>query len=392
MATFINLNLGNPTPSNYTKKHLIYSIIWLLNIAILVFRADAYILNKFNLNNDLLTATIPFSLIIVNFVILFKQKRYYGLVFTFYPIIQIFWFIPKLILEKGKIYLFLYYLGSILKFFSSFKKSLIQAIFLSFVVILLLTTNNSYFKFIGIIYFSYLFFKILYNYIIGSFKKGDSDKNINSRTTLSKIDLIDSLEKRKEDEKLTPEQNESKKIEMMILWNYFLQYISNNVTGPRGKRAFMVLWFFQYFLYFLLTIIFFTFLNFELFKIAPNNFTTKYPPDLFDFFYYTIKTVGFSGIDSLKPFSQIARSIEICSFCILSIYFLIITASSIFSLKMTEYSKDMEEAVDLCRRQNEKIKEHLQTKYNTDISKAISEVETISTATFKLKMVLERIL
>ncbi len=289
----------------------------------------------------------------------------------------------------------LYYLASVLRKLVDFKRSLIQSTVLILMIIFLSTTDNRYVRILGICCFAYLFFKILYNYIIGSFKRGNDNLKGNGakrESSIGKIDLVESIEKQKDDDKLTPEQNLSKRIERMILWNYFLQYISNNINSYRGKRAFMILWFFQYFLYFFLTISFFAFLNYQLFKIAPNNFTFTYTPNVFDFFYYTFKTVSFSGSDSLKPSSQIARFIEICSFCILSIYFLLITISSMFSLKMAEYSKDMEGAIEVFRRQNEQIKDHLQTKYNTDIQKATAEIETINTATIRLKIILERIL
>lgn len=395
MASFINLSLGEPTPRNYITKHLIYSIIWFLDLAIGLLRLDTLILHKLNIDSSFFAVIVPFLLILINIALFVKQKWYYGLAFIFYPVLLIFWFIPKIILARGKIYLLIYYLESIFRYLANFKKSFLNTTILILVLILLSTIDNTPVRIIGIAYFSFLFFKILYRYAIGSLKRGDISVKKNEEkgaNSFSKIDLVESIEKQKDDEKLTPEQNLSKKIERMILWNYFLEYVSENVNGYRGKRAFMIVWFFQYFLYFTLTITFFTFLNFELFKIAPSNFSITSVPNLFDFFYYTVKNVTFSNVDSLKPTSEIARIIETSSFFILSIYFLIITISSLLSLKMAEYSKDMERAVKLCRLQNEKIEEHLQTKYNTDISKALTEIETISQSTFKLKVILERIL
>ncbi len=178
----------------------------------------------------------------------------------------------------------------------------------------------------------------------------------------------------------------------MILWNYFLQYFSSNLNSYRGKRAFMIVWLYKYFFVFFLTILYFTFLNYQLYKIDVSNFITTTIPNIFDFFYYTFKNVTFSNIDSLKPNSVISKIAEISSFFILSIYFLIITISSILSLKMSKYSKDMEDAVILCRVQHEKIEQHLKVKYNVEVSNAVTEIENIQTSVFKLKSILERIL
>lgn len=365
-----------------------------MNILVLLFRIDIYLFKSVSINKDLMGTIIPYAVIVIDVILFFKQKWYYNLAFIFYPFLTLFWFIPKWILKKGKIYLFIYYFTSIFGYWVAFKKALLQSSILILIIILLSTTSNDFVRLISIVYFSFLFFKTLYKYIVGSFKNklNSNSKKIQNSNTFSKLNLVESIENQKIDEKLSPEQNTSKKIEMMVLWNYFLQYVSNNVNSYRGKRAFMIVWFFQYFLYFFLTIFFFTFLNYELFQINSNNFIFSYPPSVFDFFYYTIKTVTFSSIDSLKPISTFSRIAEISSFFILSIYFLIITISSILSLKMSEYSKEMEDAIILCQLQNEKIKEHLKTKYDTDISKAISEIETINTATIKLKLILERIL
>jgi len=394
MATFINLNISDPSSGNNLKKHLIYASLWILNILVLLFRIDIYLFKSVSINKDLMGTIIPYAVIVIDVILFFKQKWYYNLAFIFYPFLTLFWFIPKWILKKGKIYLFIYYFTSIFGYWVAFKKALLQSSILILIIILLSTTSNDFVRLISIVYFSFLFFKTLYKYIVGSFKNklNSNSKKIQNSNTFSKLNLVESIENQKIDEKLSPEQNTSKKIEMMVLWNYFLQYVSNNVNSYRGKRAFMIVWFFQYFLYFFLTIFFFTFLNYELFQINSNNFIFSYPPSVFDFFYYTIKTVTFSSIDSLKPISTFSRIAEISSFFILSIYFLIITISSILSLKMSEYSKEMEDAIILCQLQNEKIKEHLKTKYDTDISKAISEIETINTATIKLKLILERIL
>jgi hypothetical protein len=391
MSTFLNLYVDKPTPTIYIKRHSLYAIIWVLDISIFILRLDSDLFNYLNIDNNFLRTVVPFLLIVVNFFILFKQKWYYNLAFIFYPFLLIFWFVPKLILERGKLYLLLYYMEGIFGYLSKFKKSLVNSTVLILMIMVLSTIDNKYVRVLGVLYSTYLFFKILYKHILGSLKKGDQNSN-KKPSSLSKLDLIDTLEKYKDDDKLSVEQNVSNKIKRMILWNYFLEYISKNINGYRGKRAFMIVWFFKYFLFFFLTIFYYTFLNYQLFKIDFSNFLFTTVPNLFDFLYYTFKNVTFSNIDSLKPNSIIAKIIEISSFFILSIYFLIITISSLLSLKMSEYSKDVEDAVTLCKRQNEKIEIHLKSKYNTDISKALSEIENIQTPIVKLRGILERIL
>lgn len=204
--------------------------------------------------------------------------------------------------------------------------------------------------------------------------------------------MVEDFEKIKDDDKLTPEENLSKRIKRMILWNYFLDYISTNINGRRGKRAYLIVCFFKCFSFFIISIIFFTFLNYQLFQISHTNFTYTVNPNLFDFFYYTFKTLTYSNIDSLKPLSVAAKVAETSSFVILSIYLITIFFSLVTSLKLSEYSSDVEDAVALCRVQNERIELHLKEKYNTDITKAINEVDIIKNSVLRLKSILERIL
>lgn len=391
MQTFLNIYIDQPTPHKHIKRHLLYSIIWLLDISVFLLRIDSPLLKYFKIESNFLLLFIPFCLIVVNYLILVKQKWYFSLAFIFYPILLLFWFIPKVILKNGKLYLFLYYLEVILKYLVKLKKSLLKTAVLFVVILLLSTIDSNYIRIVCVIYFTYIFLKTLYNYGIGSFERTQAPSN-KKPSSISNVDLIETIEKAKDDEKLSPEQNASKKIKNMILWNYFLQYFSSNVNSYRGKRAFMIVWLYKYFFVFFLTIFYFTFLNCQLYKIDTSNFITTAIPNIFDFFYYTFKNVTFSNIDSLKPNSVISKIAEMSSFFILSIYFLIITISSILSLKMSKYSKDMEDAVILCRVQHEKIEQHLKVKYNVEVSNAVTEIENIQTSVFKLKSILERIL
>lgn len=186
MDTFLNVYFDKPMPKSNIKKHVLYSILWILDIGVFIFRLDV---NLLIINNDLIRILIPFSLLIANIYIFFNQKWYYNLALLFYPFLLVFWFIPKMILQNGKLYLFLYYFGAILKCLVKFKRTLINTIIFTFFVILISSTGDKYVKIVCVIYFCFIFLKILYHHIFESFKRGSESKNVpvNTKSTFSKI-------------------------------------------------------------------------------------------------------------------------------------------------------------------------------------------------------------
>ena len=96
-------------------------------------------------------------------------------------------------------------------------------------------------------------------------------------------------------------------------------------------------------------------------------FVVAYQPLIFDFFYYTLKSTTFSTIDAIKLIGVIARIVEISSFFILGIFFLIIVVSQFFSLKKQKFTEEINLGVKACQTQSGLITIYLSNKYNTDL-------------------------
>jgi hypothetical protein len=394
MSKFLNIYFDDKTPMEVVQKHFIYSSLWIFNVLVFLFRIDLSVLNVNQEFTNALKILLPFILIVLNVVVISKQKWYYNLALLFYPVLIVFWFIPKKLLKFGKVYLFLYYLASVFMVLKNFKKSAIYFVIGFSLIILLITTNDIYIRSIALIFFTYAFIKLLVNYVAGTYEKASdeySNKPLNT-TGWDKINLAESIEKQKQDEKLNEEEIKKKKIETILIYNFGLQYLIENINGNRGKRAFIIVWFFQYIQYYLITLFFFTFANYELYRIDPNNFHVIGDVNILDFLYYTLKSIAFSGIDDIKPASLWTKLAETSTFLILSVYFLIITLSSFFSLSISDYSKEMERVVIVARRENENLIKHLETKYQMDVSKATSEILNINQSIEKLAKILRRLI
>ena len=106
MTTFINLSVKEPFNWKLFFRHLEFFSIWVVGICIILFRIDLALLKEFGLNEQWLQRIGPYVYLIIVILILIITKWYYSTALIFYPILFVFWFLPKLILAKGKIYLF----------------------------------------------------------------------------------------------------------------------------------------------------------------------------------------------------------------------------------------------------------------------------------------------
>jgi hypothetical protein len=398
MTAFLNIDFGQPIQLKFLFKNILYTVIWVVGIMTFIFRFDLFLFDY--LPNDLhwIIKAIPFAFIGIVIIIMILSKWYYNLVLVFYPLLVIFWFLPKFILANGKIYLFSNYLSSIINTFKKFKKRIIQLFVFIVTLFLLIITDSMYIRILSLLVFSYFYLKYVYNYIQKSFSPpklfgADIEKSIDDIISSSDkgMFLINAIEDQKQDEKLSSDEAKQKKIERLILLNFFIFNFRENLSGFNGKKAFVLSWIYQLVCFFIGTLIFFTFINFELFLIDKHNFLIVGNPSVFDFFYYTIKTITFNGIESIIPSSVFARIFEIVSYITLGVFLLIIVTSVIFSLRQDRLSENIKKATDLCIQQNEIIDKYIKTKYQTDIQTIINESKNIKSSIVNIKKVIDQL-
>lgn len=396
MTPFFNISLNKPIHWIFFLRHLLYSTIWILGIAIIIFRLDLLLINTFEIVNPLLQNIFPFLFLGIVLIIMFLTKWYYNIVLIMYPILSIFWFLPKFILANGKIYLFSNYISSIFNFFKTFKRNIIELFIFVVTILLLSMTSSIIVRIVSMFIFSYFYYRFLIRYIRKSFTPpqlfGINIENAIEGIIVSptkNMFLIKSIEDQKIDEKLPEDEANIKRIEQFIWINYIISRFKDNLIGFNGKKAFIISWIYQLVGFFIITLLFYTFLNYELFNIDADNFIISSAPRLFDFFYYSIKTITFSNINILLPSSSIAKSIEILSFLTLGIFLLIFVISIIFSLRQDRISENIKKATDLCINQTQIIDEHLRIKYKTNIDAFIMESQRIKTSLENIRKIID---
>lgn len=320
-STFINLDIDKPIHWKFLIKHVIFSVTWILGILIVIFRGDFILTKVLPENYVWIVRIIPFVFIILVLTLMIKSKWYYNLSLIFYPFLLIFWFIPKTVLNKGKIYLLSGYVNFIFNRFKRFKSTIIHTSITILAILLLIFTDSNVVRICCMLYFSFFYYKIVIKYIRQSLQPiqlfgVNIEKSLDEfiKNPEKSHSIIKSFEESKSDEKLKEEEKRIKRVERLIIANAFIEYLGANLSGFKGKRAFVISWIYQLLGFVILTITYFTFINFELFIIDNGNFKTIIEPSLFDIFYYTVKTFIFSNIESIIPVSILARLIEIFSF------------------------------------------------------------------------------
>jgi hypothetical protein len=398
MTTFLNIDLNKPIHWKFLMKHIIFSIIWLLGFSIFIFRIDYILYDYLEKDQTWIIRMIPFFFIGIVLVTMFLSKWYYNLALIIYPILVTFWFLPKIILAKGKIYLFSNYISTVFNFFKNFKRSIVHFTLFIITIFIMFITDNDITRIIGIVVFSYFYYRFVVNYIKKSFNPprlfgADVDKFLEDIIVSPDkgMLLVKTIEEQKIDEKLTDDIIKMKRLERLIMINFLIVTFKDNLNGFNGKKAFVISWIYQLIGFLFITLTYYSFVNFELFIIDKLNFTIVGNPSIFDFFYYTIKTITFSDISIIIPYSTIAKITEIMSFLTMGIFLLIIVTSIIFSLRQDRIGENIRKATELCVMQNKLIAEHIRDRYQTDIKTVLEESINIKSSISNLKKVIDRL-
>lgn len=400
MSTFLNVYFNEKTPQKFIWKHFLFSFLWLIGIAVFLLRVDVYTVKLIAPEFQWIVGVLPLALLVSFIVIILSQKWYYSLAALFYPFLVIFWFFPKMILNKGKIYLFLKYANYIYLKFKDFKKTIIRYSVFVITLLIIALSGHSYAKVFGICMMSFFYLRFVVKYLKTSFTPAQMfGDNIQASLSiyLEEIDIrqqkfIEQItSEASKDQKLTEEEQKVKKLKSLIIWNYGLNYIDKSLNGFKAQSAITSSLLLQQILFFLVSVLFFTFVNFQLFYIDHDNFLIKGNPSVFGFTYYTLKTITFGDIESLKPNSMIAKCFEIASFLVIGLLIVVLFFSIIFSLRQTKVKENIKLTSKIFKAQNQYIVKHVEDEFGLTIQAALKEFADIKKSIDNLKGIIDRL-
>jgi hypothetical protein len=309
MSNFLNLNLDGKINTSFLFKHIIFSFFWILGLLLFLFRLDILFIDKLPPSPSWIRTSIPIFYFILLTCSLLFFKWYYILSFIFYPMLLLFWFIPKAILSTGKVYWFFNYLSSLLLKFYYYKQTLIHLCLIILSSLLFCFFSNNWVRWEAIAVSLYFYSRYVYKVIRKAFKSPtlfgtDIEEKIREfikKNRPADSIIIKSYVNQKDDEKLGLIEKREKQIKRSVLANVAIEHISSKLNGFKRKQSYVISLILGAFIFMTISILFFWFQNFQLYKIDSKNFAYNGTFPQFDFLYYTLKTITFGDIELVKP-------------------------------------------------------------------------------------------
>jgi hypothetical protein len=265
--------------------------------------------------------------------------------------------------------------------------------------ILFATISSAWVRWLAISTFSFFYLRYVYKLLKKSFQepslfgesleekiKGIIDKN-NTDESL----VIKSFINQKDDEKLEISDRREKQIRRSVIANHAIDLLTKKMNGFKGRKAFLVSWIYSSLKFLLYSVLFFWFLNVQLDRIDNANFVYNGTLPAFDFLYYTLKTITFGDIESVKPVTVLARISEISSFFIIGIFFLVIFVSVFLSLKQDKMNENVKLTTDLFQSENLTLSKYFRDEFGMELKSAMGEVKNIDESLKNLRNIIDKL-
>lgn len=349
---------------NYIVSHVAPQYIWLLNFRLFI----------------LLGVIAVFWLIFGNANILI-----WFLYIFFYPLILLFWKIPKFIFKQKSWILAFAAINSMISFAKSFKFNFVlTSLFLGFLSItvafsnryllitsvcalLILTVINYISKFWTALKPSgiFKFYVTLVKWVRvkgtpGFFALDESIRNI----PILNLDQ-QQLQKRTE------------KLQTAVLFNRVCVFAAHKLQDYQNSGWQFVPSVFAVLGLILFTALSFTGVNMALFKVDPSLYQYDQAPTFFTFFYYSFSNLIFHEIPQFSAIAPFSESVlmfqEFCSLILTAIF-----VTLLISVRGEKYSAELESVIGKISEEGESMEGYIKEEYRIDnITDALAELERV---------------
>lgn len=357
-------------------------------IQVLIYDLDRYlVVNYFPTLKFLVDYKFFIFLALITLFAIFI-KRYY-LLFLYviiFPLIFIFWKIPKSIYRFKSWILVLGIIESITSFFNNLKLKIILVTIALFSFLLIsISTSKPVLVFTGIllvlvliislartIYLSFkpsVFFQFQ-SKVISKFRNSGFIKNF--------IRVDEKLKKNKS-KKLTKAQSSLVlgNIQLALILHRGIYYWAYQLEKYRLSRVNFLLSGISYAWLFMIIVLFLGFINYAVYKIDPVAFNIAGHVSSLSFFNYSLHSLFLSEISQINARSSISTSINFLSGMggrlLLGILFL----NFIFVARQTKEDNELVKAIRQIKREGEELEKQIKSEYEVSTSEAIQKLKEI---------------
>ncbi len=312
--------------------------------------------------------------------------------FLIYPIIVIFWRLPKLFLWKipkffyyKKNWIFMYaYLNSILNHLILLKSNLLKLSAFSISVLFIIYSSRqilllfSLFSFILIVLYHFyerirLAFAPIRMFRINLYLLSFKNKEFEDPSDKAVKEYNEFIESGETDEAKI-ETKKVNSIEQLVISHQVLSFISNRLNEFKQQRIYMMFSMLQILYTMFFSIFLISLINYTLYKLNPTNFLIKSPIEYFDFIYYSFHSALLNSVPNIEPISKVAKTVNMFApFIILFISLFLIAL--FFTTKSDKYREEIDDVIEFSTQKIVKIENIIQSVFKYNIPDAITKLK-----------------
>lgn len=373
-------------------------VLWIyFFVKLFVFDFDTYLMEKFIPEYAwVLNFKFFIFLGLLGFTFLFARSlsslKRVGFVVA-YPVIILFWRMPKAILQQKSWILIFAAVSGIVNFFRAFRGNIIVAtiILISCAAIsvfdgatilwvaaaaLLLSISSIYIRTILSAFRPTTIFKFYINAL-------PPIRN-HFTTTLRLDDEIRDIPKANLDDAQLKVW--ATKLETPVLINRLYLFLAKKFREYQQSPAPFVAGVLSIFALFFLTMAVFSFIHYSIYKIDNAAFETSVIPSFFSFVWYSFNTLMFNFIKELVPVSAIARTVWMVE-ATFALFLITIIVSLFFSVRSQRHASDIDDVIVALTAESQELEKFIKKEYQIDsLESAMAELDRLQAGIIKIIM------
>jgi hypothetical protein len=310
---------------------------------------------------------------------------------TFYPLILLFWKIPRAIFRQRSWSFAFAVTNAVISFFKSIKYNFIAGTsFLIAATIIIATSNaNVLWASIAVIFvivaMTYVNrFRAVFkpSSVFGLYRKFFSGMRKVGKQQFSLDDDMRVLSKEQFSEKQL--EKYATNLQTSVLFNRFCLFTARKLQDYQKSRLNIVSDIILLLILFVFTVISFALMNYGIHKIDAATFNTLMKPDFFSFLYYSFYHLSFSSIPQIVPATSISQGLSMVE-SLFSLLLVSILGSLFLSVKNQKYIDELSVAIGDIEAEGESMETFIKHEYKMNsVEDALTELEKLKSGMLKL--------
>lgn len=347
-STFLNLEYTKFGYNPFLGVHALMTIIWSA-VIFFAFRIDVVLLSSFYREYPELSMSLPFIMVTILFILLLRKSYWYAIAIIVYPILLLFWFIPKTLTAGGEVLLVGYYLDRVTSMVKQYRLIIGFAICLLVSWVLMRHVGSE----IGHVSFA-LVLTIIYsllssNIIKGAFAPFSLFGLDLSRTVRKYVDMSEHETRALTEKWIEPaassnsnvEDEKKESIDNLIMYTGILRILRNSLRYSNPKRTIISINFVVVILFMIASVFYLSYVTYVSWIIYPSGYA-EFDLSYFDFIYSTFKKFAFEDFYRVNPVKTWSRIVDMIVTSTLGLFVMVF----VITFYTSKSTGDIKESVD----------------------------------------------